>query len=57
MANYFDAEENVKKGAEILFMYKRDFPKSYLSKYSGGAIGYATKIKKNEKKIKNNLKS
>lgn len=57
MKDYFDAEENVKKGSEILFMYKRDFPNSYLTRYSGGERGYATKVKKNEKKIKINLKS
>lgn len=57
MEDYFDAEENVKKGSEILFMYKRGFPNSYLTRYSGGEKGYATKVKKNEKKIKNNLKS
>jgi soluble lytic murein transglycosylase-like protein len=56
MQNYFDAEENVKKGAEILFMYKRDFPKSYLNRYSGGEVGYDKKVKNNEQKIKKNLK-
>lgn len=57
MKDYFDAEENIKKGSEILFMYKRDFPNSYLIRYSGGDKSYDAKVRKNEKKIKNNLKS
>jgi hypothetical protein len=52
MDNYFDAEENIKKGSEILLMYKRGFPQQYLAKYSGGEEGYAKKVENNKAKIK-----
>ena len=52
MADYFDAEENIKKGAQILLMYKKSYPKTYLDKYSGGAENYESKVKNNSQKIK-----
>jgi len=56
MDNYFDAEENIKKGAEILIMYKRGFPQSYLTRYSGGEDGYERKVEINKAKIKKEIK-
>lgn len=55
MKDYFDAEENVKKGAMILHMYKRLYPNNYLSRYSGGEIGYKDKVKRNENKLRKNV--
>lgn len=52
MDDYFDAEENIKKGSEILLMYKRGFPQQYLIKYSGGEEGYTKKVENNKAKIK-----
>ncbi len=51
MKDYFDSEENIKKGAEILAMYRWEFPGQYLSRYSGGEPGYAKAVTKNKRKI------
>ncbi|HSR11560.1 MAG TPA: lytic transglycosylase domain-containing protein [Thermodesulfobacteriota bacterium] len=51
MKDYFDSEENIKKGAEILAMYRWQFPERYLDRYSGGEPGYATTVTRNKKKI------
>jgi soluble lytic murein transglycosylase-like protein len=53
MPDYFDAEENIRKGAMILHLYKRSDPGSYLDKYSGGEPNYARKVTKNKRKIEN----
>jgi len=50
MDNYFDSEKNIQIGAKILLMYKKSGG-DYLSKYSGGEIGYTQKVEKNKKKI------
>jgi hypothetical protein len=55
MDNYFDAEENIKKGSEILLMYKRSGG-DYLAKYSGGEPGYTKKVENNKAKIKREIK-
>lgn len=52
MKDYFDVEENIKKGAKILWMYKMSNPRDYLDKYSGGAKNYESKVKANTQKIK-----
>ncbi len=51
MNDYFDSEENIKKGAEILAMYRWQFPGQYLDRYSGGEPGYTQTVTKNKKKI------
>lgn len=57
MDNYFDAEKNLKKATEILYMYKREYPQSYLSHYSGGEKGYTQKVLSNKAKIKKEKQS
>ncbi|HSR12475.1 MAG TPA: lytic transglycosylase domain-containing protein [Thermodesulfobacteriota bacterium] len=52
MNDYFDIEENIRKGAEILAMYRWQFPGQYLARYSGGTPGYASEVKKNAGKIR-----
>ena len=41
MDDYFNTEENIKKGMQILFMYRNSHPQSYLKKYgpSGFRVG------------------
>ncbi len=57
MEDYFDGEENIKKGAEILAMYRWQFPAQYLQRYSGGEPGYTQAVTKNKKKILANKES
>jgi soluble lytic murein transglycosylase-like protein len=57
MEDYFDGEENIKKGAEILAMYRWQFPGQYLVRYSGGEPGYTQAVTKNKHKILANKKS
>jgi LysM repeat protein len=52
MKDYFDVEENIKKGAQILWMFKKSNPQNYLSMYSGGAENYEAKVKANENRIR-----
>jgi len=56
MQDYFDVEENIQKGAQILWMYKKSNPGTYLEKYSGGADNYTAKVKNNTAKIKKSAK-
>ena len=56
MEDYFDSEENIKKGAEILAMYRWQFPGQYLDRYSGGEPGYTQSVTKNKRKILENKK-
>lgn len=56
MTDYFDVEENIHKGAQILWMYKKSNPGDYLNKYSGGANNYEVKVKSNTLKIKKSAK-
>ncbi len=55
MDNYFNTEENIKKGMQILYMYRNSHPDSYLKRYYGdtGEEGteYVKKVKGNYKKL------
>ena len=55
MDDYFNTEENIKKGMQILFMYRNSHPKSYLKRYYGdtGKDGtrYVQKVKGNYEKL------
>jgi soluble lytic murein transglycosylase-like protein len=55
MDDYFDVEENIKKGAQILWMYKKSNPGNYLDLYSGGAENYEAKVRNNTQKIKKSI--
>jgi len=51
MENYFNAEENIKKAMQILYMYRKSSPNSYLKLYYGDTgeegNGYVRKVKGN----------
>lgn len=55
MDDYFNTEENIKKGMQILYMYRNSQPDSYLKRYYGdtGKKGtqYVKKVKGNYKKL------
>lgn len=55
MDDYFNTEENIKKGTQILFMYRNSHPKSYLMRYYGdtGKEGtqYVQKVKGNYERL------
>ena len=55
MDNYFNAEENIKKGMQILYMYRNSQPDSYLKLYYGdtGEDGsrYVNKVQGNYKRL------
>jgi len=55
MDDYFNAEENIKKSMQILYMYRNSQPKSYLKRYYGdtgkGGDRYVRKIKGNYEKL------
>jgi hypothetical protein len=60
MDNYFNTEENIKKGMQILFMYRNSHPKSYLKKYYGdtgkGGVRYVQKVKGNYERLAKNYR-
>jgi hypothetical protein len=60
MEDYFNTEENIKKGTQILFMYRNSHPKSYLKKYYGdtgkGGMRYVQKVKGNHERLAKNYK-
>jgi hypothetical protein len=60
MDNYFNTEENIKKGMQILFMYRNSHPKSYLKKYYGdtgkGGVRYVHKVKGNYERLAKNYR-
>ena len=60
MDDYFNTEENIKKGMQILFMYRNSHPKSYLMKYYGdtgkGGMRYVQKVKGNYEKLAKDYK-
>jgi len=55
MDDYFNTEENIKKGMQILFMYRNSHPQSYLKRYYGdsGKEGkrYVQKVKGNYERL------
>lgn len=55
MEDYFNTEENIKKGMQILYMYRNSRPDSYLKLYYGdtGKKGtqYVKKVKENYKRL------
>ena len=55
MNDYFNTEENIKKGMQILYMYRNSQPDSYLKRYYGdtGQKGtqYVKKVKGNYKRL------
>jgi len=55
MDDYFNTEENIKKGMQILYMYRNSQPDSYLKRYYGdtGQKGtqYVKKVKGNYKRL------
>ena len=55
MDDYFNTEENIKKGMQILFMYRNSHPKSYLKRYYGDSgkegVRYVQKIKGNYERL------
>ena len=59
MDDYFNAEKNIKKAMQILYMYRNSQPDSYLKRYYGdtGKNGnaYVKKVKESYKKIQQNL--
>jgi hypothetical protein len=60
MDDYFNTEENIKKGMQILFMYRNSHPKSYLKKYYGdtgkGGARYVQKVTGNYERLAKNYK-
>ena len=60
MDDYFNTEENIKKGMQILFMYRNSHPQSYLKKYYGdtgkGGVRYVHKVKGNYERLARNYR-
>lgn len=60
MDDYFNTEENIKKGMQILFMYRNSHPKSYLKRYYGdtgkGGMRYVQKVKGNYERLAKSYK-
>ncbi len=56
MDDYFNAEKNIKKAMQILYMYRNSQPDAYLKRYYGdtgkGGTLYVKKVKDNRKKLK-----
>lgn len=50
----FDAEENIKHGVRILYMYRNSEPTHYLRGYGGFSDRYSEEAKKYESKVKRN---
>jgi hypothetical protein len=60
MDDYFNTEENIKKGIQILFMFRNSHPKSYLKRYYGdtGKEGarYVQKVQGNYERLAKSYK-
>ena len=60
MKDYFNTEENIKKGTQILYMYRNSHPKAYLKKYYGdtgkGGVKYVQKVRGNYEKLAKDYK-
>jgi hypothetical protein len=56
MDDYFNVEKNIKKGVQILYMYRNSQPDGYLKRYYGdtgkGGVQYTKKVKHNQQKLK-----
>jgi hypothetical protein len=55
MDDYFNAEKNIKKAMQILYMYRNSSPDSYLKLYYGDTgeegLQYVEKVKKNRERL------